>query len=315
MIKPPPSNPEEHVAFAWDMPTPHPTPTRLSEHQRSFIQSLATNPSGVHARATAAMQKWSTRKAELEPIQRSFHSSLPEDRRATLGEINIFLVMDMLQACNHSDEQYIQDLVVGFPITGNISAGGLGRPVEGGLSVHGKPGRGGAEDVRLLQRKCRELNESTIAHARARITESTEDMTLARQAWDKLQQDIALGRAGKPQKLEELDLDQILLVDTFGVRERHGGSDWKARLINNFKRNRVNEFSWVPAKLQYNGYSDLREAATIFREYSAVALELGKADFKSAFKTLPPSSSQDWRCQSLVFDPRERCHKVVSLQS
>ena len=130
-----------------------------------------------------------------------------------------------------------------------------------------------------------------------------------------MQQDIAFGRAGKPQKLEELDLDQILLVDTFGVWERHGGSDWKVRLINNFRRNRVNEFSWVPAKLQQNGYSDLREAAAIFREHSTVALELGKADFKSALKTLPPSSSQDWLCQSLVFDPRERCHKVVSLRS
>ena len=191
--------------------------------------------------------------------------------------------MEMLQACHHKDENYIQDLVDGFPLTGNISAGGLGRPVEGGLRVHGKPGQGGAEDVNLLQRKCRELNQSTIAHARARVPTSEEDLTLAHKAWEKLQQDIALGRAGQPQQLEEVDLDRILLVDTFGVWERHGSSDWKVRLINNFRRNRVNEFSWVPAKLQYNGYSDLREAAAIFRAHSRAELELGKADFKSAF--------------------------------
>ena len=144
---------------AWEMPTPSPTPTRLSAHQRHLIQSLAINPLGIHAHATEAMRKWSTRKAELEPIQRNFHNSLPAERRATLGELNVFLMVDMLQACNHSDVNYIQDLVDGFPLTGNISAGGLGRPVEGGLRVHGKPGQGGAEDVSLLQRKCRELNQ------------------------------------------------------------------------------------------------------------------------------------------------------------
>ena len=127
--------------------------------------------------------------------------------------------------------------------------------------------------MNLLQQKCRELNQSTIAHARARVLSSEVDLNLVRKGWEKLQQDISLGRAGQPQPLEEIDLDRVLLVDTFGVWERHGDADWKVRLINNFRRNRVNEFSWVPAKLQYNGYSDLREAAAIFRAHRARAWE------------------------------------------
>ena len=144
--------------------------------------------------------------------------------------------MEMLNKCGHADEHYIQDLVDGFPLIGNISDGGLGQPVEGGQRVHGKPGRGGADDIDLLKRKCRTLNEATIRHARARAPATGEDMVLARQAWAKLQQDISLGRAGQPQHVDNIDLDSALLVDTFGVWERHGEADWKVRLINKFKK-------------------------------------------------------------------------------
>ena len=89
MDKPPPTTPEEHIAHAWELPTPNPTPTRLTAHQRQLIETLASNPMGIHARATEAMRKWSARKAQLEPIQRHFHSTLPADRQATPGPARV----------------------------------------------------------------------------------------------------------------------------------------------------------------------------------------------------------------------------------
>ena len=42
-------------------------------------------------------------------------------------------------------------------------------------------------------------------------------------------------------------------------------------------------------------------------------LRLGKADFKSAFKTLPVASDQKWLCYSLVYNPEKQCLQVVQL--
>ena len=110
MNKPSPSNPEEHIAHAWSLPIPHPTPSRLTPHQRLLIQSLASDPTGVVSRASAAVQHWAKRKAELEPAQKAFCEKLPADKRPTLGKLNILLLTEMLHACQHSDEHYIQDV-------------------------------------------------------------------------------------------------------------------------------------------------------------------------------------------------------------
>ena len=85
------------------------------------------------------MQEWAARKQELSSVNQAFRSSLLPERQGTLGKLDVFLMMDMLQKCGHVDQDYVQDLVDGFPLTGNISAGGLGIPVDGGQRVHGKP--------------------------------------------------------------------------------------------------------------------------------------------------------------------------------
>ena len=93
------------------------------------------------------------------------------------------------------------------------------------------------------------------------------------------------GYAGQPIKLSEIDLHNNLLVDTFGIYERHAGQDWKVRLINNFKKNTVNQYAWLPSKLSYDNFDQLQHAARTLKEWWDDALQLSKADFKSAFKT------------------------------
>ena len=111
-------------------------------------------------------------------------------------------------------------------------------------------------------------------------------MELARETWTKVK-DIGDNRAGAPVELEAVALDECLLVDTFGMWERHAGSDWKVRIISNFKSNMANECAWMPTKLRYDGFSELGEAAGKLKEFWDGDLCMGKADFKSAFKTLP----------------------------
>ena len=67
--------------------------------------------------------------------------------------------------------------------------------------------------------------------------------------------------------------------------------------------------------MRYNDFSELRAASTVLKAHWQGGLQLGKSDFKSAFKTLPPSQDQRWLCYSLVFNPELQRHQVVPLYS
>ena len=102
--------------------------------------------------------------------------------------------------------------------------------------------------------------------AYAKTPTSNADWDLARAAWEKIQKDIEKGYAGQPLEVSGIDLQSNLLVDAFGIYERHAGQDWKIRLINNFKRNSVNNYAWMPSKLKYDNFDQLQHAAEALKE-------------------------------------------------
>ena len=58
----------------------------------------------------------------------------------------------------------------------------------------------------------------------------------------------------------------------------------------------VNDHALMPSKLRYSGYGELRDASALLKKHWSGKLCLGKADFRSAFKTVPPSEGQTWLC-------------------
>ena len=104
----------------------------------------------------------------------------------------------------------MEDLKVGFPVTGRISSGDLGVAIEGGQRVNAKPGLGGPKPLELLKQQCRARNMATLAAAEARATKQLEDTELLWKSWDKLQQDIARGVAGPPQDLSTIDRKSVV---------------------------------------------------------------------------------------------------------
>ena len=156
---------------------------------------------------------------------------------------------------------------------------------------------------------------ATLAAAEARATKQMEDTELLWKSWDKLQQDIARGVAGPPQELSTINLEEQLLVDSFGVWERHANEAWKVRVINNFRANHVNDYAWIPSKIKYNSFAEILEAARILKSGHKGGLLLGKADFKSAFKTLPTHEEHRWMNWGLVYNPELQRHQVTPLYS
>ena len=69
----------------------------------------------------------------------------------TIGKIHLPLLYEMLAAAGHEDVDLIDDMVAGFPVTGAMHTGGIGRRVEGGRGARGRPMKGVVPDVLELR--------------------------------------------------------------------------------------------------------------------------------------------------------------------
>ena len=310
------TDPLRHAEIAQQLPPPTPlTPRPLTPDQIGNLEMMASDPQAYMAKVSTALQYWAQRKEELRSVNVESVAKLPADKQATVGKIDLFLLNEMITRSNHTDTNYVPDMVAGFPVTGSIPDGGCGTPLQGGQRVHGQPGLGGPEPIDELRNRCLERNTATLKASQARLSGQHQDTQLLEATWAKFQQDVDKGYVGEPQELSSVNLSEILLVDSFGIWERHAGSEWKTRVINNYRSNHVNSYSWVPSRIKYDDFTELMEAAKVLKNQVCGNLLLGKSDFKSAFKTLPIDSNQAWLSWCLVYNPVLQRHQVAPLKS
>ena len=241
-------------------------PSELTATQIKLLTELTTDPTMVRTRAEEALQRWQTRKRELAAATSAYRANLPEASRGTLGKLDLFLLEEMIVKSGSIDVQFARDLSDGLPITGNISSGGLGEVIPGGQRVNRKPGLGGAKPLEELRAQCAAINARTLRRAQSKLPRSEDDCRLAVEAWAKVQKDIRNGHAGVPIKLADSNMTEGLLVDTFGVWERHAGANWKVRVISNFRGNQANDYAWMIARLRYDGFDHLLQALSVLGE-------------------------------------------------
>ena len=86
-------------------------------------------------------------------------------------------------------------------------------------------------------------------------------------------------------------------------------------MINNYRSNTINSYGWVPARIHYDDFTELMEAAKVLKRTATGNLLLGKSGFKSAFKTLPTDTKQAWLSWCLVYNPILKRHQVAPLKS
>ena len=122
-----------------------------------------------------------------------------------------------MDAAGHSDDNFVNDLREGFPLTGVLGIGGLGTDIPGGQRSHGRPGLGGSPPLSGLRSQCREINELTIGRAVVSRPRTAEQWAVAHDVWQQVEKDVNLGRAGSPRPLESVNLGDVLLVNSFAI--------------------------------------------------------------------------------------------------
>ena len=149
---PPEADPYLHVQWATDQPIPalfRPQP--LSQKQLQLIRHLTKHPSQLRQEVTQKLQRWTTRKQELQAVNSVYRTRLPQGRQSTLGELDLFLTEEMVLEAQYKDVDYVKDLAAGFAVTGTIDSGSLGEPIPGGQRSNRRPGLVGPPDISLLQ--------------------------------------------------------------------------------------------------------------------------------------------------------------------
>ena len=221
----------------------------LNPEQIEALYSLTSDPDAVFWRTESVLRHWQTVKQKSADRVQAWRSSLREDQLHVIGKLDLVLIQALLEESHHADKEFVHDLIRGFPVTGKVGIGGLGVDIPGGLLSGGRPAVHGPMPLESLRRKCKMLNEVTIQRAAARKPRDQQELAIAREVWRKTTKDIELGRAGEPLELHEVNLQEILLVEAFGIQEQHGNSTQASiRGIHNFRANFVNECALLVQK-------------------------------------------------------------------
>ena len=104
----------------------------LTERQRGLIKEVSKDPLQTYRKTEKALTLWRKRKKELEEHNIGFKSRLDVDQMGTVGKLDPFLLSEMLKAADFVDEKYVEDLLIGFPVTGIVPCEGTGTPTPGG---------------------------------------------------------------------------------------------------------------------------------------------------------------------------------------
>ena len=121
-----------------------------SPRQRHLIEEIVRAVFTCYRRVEREICKWRQKKDELYFRNIEFRKGLSSELRGTVGRLDPFILTELLDASSHVDKAYIQDLLNGFPVTGEVPCHGTGTPIPGGGRVHGQPGDGQTPSLQSL---------------------------------------------------------------------------------------------------------------------------------------------------------------------
>ena len=115
-----------------------------------------------------------------------------------------------------------------------------------------------------------------------------------------------------------MDLDNILLVERFGVEQLDSEGNLKIRPIDNYRSNGANDQTVAWESVSNDREDTITEAILRLKQSLQIAGEddevlIGLEDYVGAYRTLPPSQHQRWLMQLLVWDTDNDEWKVCEL--
>ena len=125
-------NPMEHLSAATASAVPT-SSVELDSEMYALLEQCVLNEPGMTSLQSDAEAFWIANKARWASWQKAAIDMYSPQQRDVVGKLSLFVLSDMLTVQGNLDMRLIEDLDGGFPVTGELSLGGLGNHVEGGV--------------------------------------------------------------------------------------------------------------------------------------------------------------------------------------
>ena len=114
-----PKDPKTFLVDAVRVGHPRDMIARAGELERSLLNRFVEQPMAVRFEKRAgAFKRWLKRSLELKDDEERLHRELPEHLKPLLAGKRLLLWKEILQELQYSDSSVVDDICVGFPLTG-----------------------------------------------------------------------------------------------------------------------------------------------------------------------------------------------------
>ena len=209
-----------------------------------------------------------------------------------IGHLHLPLLSKLLDKIEYEDDGYMESLMKGRPVLGQIDANANSIPTP-------SPATRTLSDWAANPR---ERNEKIIRGMRP-----SADPRADEQAWEKMLKAVRRGYERGPFPISHYDLDAVCFTPRFPKWESKEDGSWTVRTITDLKRSGANETVSTPGKY---APEDLSHAWAVLRclkgRHPSCRIQGYRADWETAFRQDPTSPDQTHLLVELQWCPSWR---------
>jgi hypothetical protein len=230
--------------------------------------NLAMPPAELALVRCRQLTRWTMRAKQSSEDEAKFKLTMPEHLRGLMKNKRLLLLREMLEELGYPDKELVNDISVGFRLTGWQSKTGVFPPCVKRPQF----------SVDTLKKLAKGLNKAIVSQ----LAGDNDQDEIVKQTWEKTQEEVALGYIWRD---SASGVNDVLLAKRFGLMQRGG----KLRVIDDCSIGGINGALGVVEKYKVHAIDETAAFLTWMLQFSQQQQSLegssGRTyDMKHAYK-------------------------------
>ena len=271
----------------------------LIKEMRDAIERIANMGEEIKAWRERQMQQVRLKAAELQEQRALWTEQLHPRVRRVIGHLHLPLLNWMVNISNHSDVHYMETLMTGRNVVGEI----------GKAYIYPADNNPSKITVEEWARTPGSRNKKVLSNIKA-----TGDDDLDQLSWEKTLKEIENGY-GRVLQDHEWDINTACVTGRFPKWEQKSDGSWSVRNISNWRESKGNDATSMRERYMPD---DLTTAYNVIRALKTAAgrgtiLNAYKCDWAMAFRQTPTHPSQAQLTLEATWNPHRRQVEVLEV--
>ena len=278
-----PKDPKTFLEDAVKVGHPRDMIARAGELERHLLSRFVEQPMAMRfEKRASAFKRWLKRSLELKEDEDRLHDGLPQHLKPLLAGKRLLLWKEILTELNYSDASVVDDICVGFPLTGWAKKTDVFEPCV----------RKPDHNLEQLKKKSKGLNASVLGSLSKGEWTEVDD-----KVWADTQEEL-----GKAWLAQTFDVPFCFVAKRFGLVQKD-----KVRMIDDFSICGINSAYGLTEKLRVQAVDELASFLALLLnhpEHSSMPEIVGRTyDLKSAYKQFGVDEFHHKHCRIGVRSP------------